>query len=180
MSAKIPEAFDLEELDNYSGPVQVKKEQSPKATTSSKPTSSKAVVIPNTSPATKTRASSARKRKETNSPTTPDTFPYENHGLNEASGFMLSFLNQVKSYVHLMHLYEEACGLNKLLESKLNKAEVSIVDQGMIATAKSQYYEDKFKVVTQEAQTAIKKANWDAHAKMDASQLQHEQDMNSY
>ncbi|MFS7909926.1 hypothetical protein Hanom_Chr02g00100341 [Helianthus anomalus] len=35
---KTPEVFELDELDSYSGPVQVKKEPSPKATTSSKPT----------------------------------------------------------------------------------------------------------------------------------------------
>ncbi|KAF5789160.1 hypothetical protein HanRHA438_Chr09g0378871 [Helianthus annuus] len=103
----------------------------------------------------KTRASSARKRKETDSLATSETFPYENRGFNEASGFMTSFLNQ--GLERLMHLYEEACGLSKMLESKLKKAEVTIADQGMIAAAKSQHYEDKFKAVTQEAQTAIKK-----------------------
>ncbi|KAJ0742720.1 hypothetical protein HanPI659440_Chr10g0367351 [Helianthus annuus] len=67
-----------------------------------------------------------------------------------------------------------------MLEAKLKKADVTIADQGMIAAAKSQHYEDKFKVVTQEAQVAVKKANQDAQAKLDAAQLQHEQDMNSY
>ncbi|KAM0037806.1 hypothetical protein Hdeb2414_s0013g00407571 [Helianthus debilis subsp. tardiflorus] len=67
-----------------------------------------------------------------------------------------------------------------MLESKLKKDEVTITDHGMIAAAKSQHYEDKFKVVTQEAQNAIKKANQNAQAKLDAAQLQHEQDMNSY
>ncbi|KAM0064065.1 hypothetical protein Hdeb2414_s0003g00098291 [Helianthus debilis subsp. tardiflorus] len=135
--AKIPEVFDLEELDNYSGPFHVKKELSPKPATSSKPTGSKAAIIPKPSPATKTRVSSARKRKETNSPATSETFPYENHGFNEASGFVTSFLNQ--GLERLMHLYEGACGLNKMLESKLKKAEVTIADQGMIDAAKSQH-----------------------------------------
>ncbi|MFS7968485.1 hypothetical protein Hanom_Chr09g00798021 [Helianthus anomalus] len=71
-------------------------EPSPKPATSSKPTSSKAATISKPSPATKARASSAPKRKETDSHATPETFPYENHGFVEASGFMTSFLNQVK------------------------------------------------------------------------------------
>ncbi|MFS7910905.1 hypothetical protein Hanom_Chr02g00111671 [Helianthus anomalus] len=78
--AKIPEVFDLEELDSYSDPIQVKKEPSPKTVISSKPTSSKAINIPKPSPATKPQSSSSRKRKKSDSPTTSDTFPYENHG----------------------------------------------------------------------------------------------------
>ncbi|MFS7962627.1 hypothetical protein Hanom_Chr08g00728871 [Helianthus anomalus] len=127
------------------------------------------------SPATKTRASSARKRKETDSPSTPETFPYENHGFVEASGFMTSFLNQ-----RLMHLYEEASRLNKMLEAKLKKAEVTITDQGMIVATKSQHYEDKLKAMTQEHQAAMKKATHEAQAKLGAVQVQHEQDMASY
>ena len=73
-----------------------------------------------------------------------------------------------------MFLYEDACGLNKMLETKLKKAEETIADQGMIAMAQSQHYEDKFKAVTQEAKAAINKANEDAQAKMDAAQLQFE------
>ncbi|KAJ0443939.1 hypothetical protein HanIR_Chr16g0826311 [Helianthus annuus] len=168
MFVKNPEVFDLEELDSYSGPVQVKKEPSPKPATSSKPNSSKAAAIPKPSPATKTRASSARKRKQTDSPASLETFPYENHGFVEASGFMTSFLNQ------------ESYGLNKMLESKLKKAEVTIADQGMIVAAKSQHYEDKFKAMTQEHQATIKKATHEAQAKFDAAQVQHEQDMASY
>ncbi|MFS7929553.1 hypothetical protein Hanom_Chr04g00333841 [Helianthus anomalus] len=145
----------------------LKKEPSPKATTSSKPTSSKAVAIPKPSPATKTRVSSVRKRKEMDSPATFETFPYENHRFNEAIGFMTSFLNQ--GLERLMHLYEEACGLNKMLEVKLKKAEVTIADQGMIVAAKSQHYEDKFKEMTQEHQSAINKANQDPQAKLDAA-----------
>ncbi|KAJ0612038.1 hypothetical protein HanHA300_Chr01g0022671 [Helianthus annuus] len=176
--AKIPEVFDLDELDSYSSPVQVKKEPSPKVTTSSKSTSSKATAIPKPSPATKTHASSARKRKETDSPATFETFPYKNHGFVEANGFMTSFLNQ--GLKRLMHLYEESCGLNKMMEVKLKKAEVTITDQGMIAAAKSQHYEDKFKAMTQEHQASMKKAAHEAQAKLDAIQVQHEQDMASY
>ncbi|KAM0039796.1 hypothetical protein Hdeb2414_s0012g00386181 [Helianthus debilis subsp. tardiflorus] len=79
-----------------------------------------------------------------------------------------------------MHLYEEACGLNKMLEVKLKKAEVTIVDQVMIAAEKSQHYEDKFKARTQEHQAAMKKVAHKAQAKLDAVQVQHELDMASY
>ncbi|MFS7962156.1 hypothetical protein Hanom_Chr08g00723341 [Helianthus anomalus] len=152
---KTPEVFYLDELDSYSSPVQVKKELSPKATTSSKPTSPKPTAIPKPSSATKTRASSSQKRKETDSPATSEMFPYENHGFVEASSFMTFFLNQ--GLERLVHLYEESCGLNKMLEVKLKKAEVTITDQGMIAAAKSHHYEDKFRAMTREHQAAMKK-----------------------
>ncbi|KAJ0801263.1 hypothetical protein HanPI659440_Chr03g0115321 [Helianthus annuus] len=79
-----------------------------------------------------------------------------------------------------MHLYEEACEVNKMREAKLKKAEVIIADQGMIAAAKSQHYEDKFKAMTHEHQAAMKKSTQEAQAKLDAVQAQHEQDMVSY
>ncbi|MFS7990344.1 hypothetical protein Hanom_Chr11g01057691 [Helianthus anomalus] len=67
--AKMPQVFDFEELYSYSGPVQIKKEPTSKASTTSKPSaSSKPTVMPKPSPATKPRASSYRKRKETDSP----------------------------------------------------------------------------------------------------------------
>ncbi|KAJ0821024.1 hypothetical protein HanPSC8_Chr16g0715131 [Helianthus annuus] len=91
---------------------------------------------------------------------------------------MTSILNQ--GLERLTSLYEESCGLNKMLEVKLRKAETTITDQGMIAAAKSQQYEDKFKAVTQEAKAAINKANEDAQAKLDAAHLQFEQDMTTY
>ncbi|KAJ0587993.1 hypothetical protein HanOQP8_Chr04g0142011 [Helianthus annuus] len=169
----MPQVFDVEELDSYSGPVQVKKEPTSKPSTISKPAAcSKPTVMPKPSPATKPRASSSRKRKETDSPTSPEAFPYENHGFLESSGFMTSFLNQ--GLERLTSLYEDPCGTIKMLDVKLKKVEVTIVDQGKIAAAKSQHYEDKFKTVTQEAQAAIKKANQDAQAKLNATQVQHE------
>ncbi|MFS8033737.1 hypothetical protein Hanom_Chr17g01573121 [Helianthus anomalus] len=145
--AKILEVFDLDELDSYSGPVQVKQEPTPKpAITTSKPTSSKTATVLKPSTATKPRGSSSRKRKEPDSPATSDVFPYENHGFLESSKFMTtSFLNQ--GLKRLMHLYEDSCGLNKMLEAKLKKAETTIADQAAISTAKSQHYEDKYKVV---------------------------------
>ncbi|XP_035843479.1 uncharacterized protein LOC118490202 [Helianthus annuus] len=176
--AKIPEVFDLDELDSYSDQVQVKKEPSPKATASSKPSSSKAIIIPKPSPATKPRSSSSRKRKEPDSPVISDTFPYEKHGFIEASGFMTSFLNQ--GLERLVHLYQESCRLNKTLESKLKEAEITISDQGMIAAAKSRHYEEKFKAMTQEHQTALNRATLQAHADLEAVHMQHEQDMVSY
>ncbi|KAF5764972.1 hypothetical protein HanXRQr2_Chr15g0698261 [Helianthus annuus] len=91
---------------------------------------------------------------------------------------MTGFLNQ--GLERLMFLYEDACGLNKMLEIKLKKAEETIADQGMIAKAQSQHYEDKFKTVTQEAKAAVNTANEDAQAKLDAAQLQFEQDKTSY
>ncbi|MFS7912525.1 hypothetical protein Hanom_Chr02g00130931 [Helianthus anomalus] len=83
--------------DSFLAPISVKKEPSPKATTSSKPSGSKASTTPKPPPSTRTRASNPRKRKETDSSATSETFPYENYGFNEASGFRTSFLNQVKT-----------------------------------------------------------------------------------
>ncbi|KAJ0516470.1 hypothetical protein HanLR1_Chr11g0391561 [Helianthus annuus] len=176
--AKIPEVFDLDELDSYSDQVQVKKEPSPKATASSKPSSSKAIIIPKPSPATKPRSSSSHKRKEPDSPVISDTFPYEKHGFIEASGFMTSFLNQ--GLERLVHLYQESCRHNKTLESKLKEAEITISDQGMIAAGKSRHYEEKFKAMTQEHQTALNRATLQAQADLEAVHMQHEQDMVSY
>ncbi|MFS8025291.1 hypothetical protein Hanom_Chr16g01473261 [Helianthus anomalus] len=150
--AKIPEVFDLDKLDSYSDQVQVKKEPSPKAAASSKPSSSKAIVIPKPSPATRPWSSSSRKRKEPDSP-----------GLER-----------------LVHLYQESCGLNKTLESKLKKAEVTISDQGMIAAAKSRHYEEKSKAMTQEHQSALNEAALQAQSDLDAAHAQHKQDMVNY
>ncbi|MFS7928987.1 hypothetical protein Hanom_Chr04g00327241 [Helianthus anomalus] len=99
MSVKALEVFDLDELDIYPAPLSVNKEPSPKAITSSNYSGSKAIATSKLPPATRTRAASARKRKETDSPAVSQTFPFENHGFNEASGFMTSFLNQVKTSI---------------------------------------------------------------------------------
>ncbi|KAJ0816415.1 hypothetical protein HanLR1_Chr00c0535g0757731 [Helianthus annuus] len=125
--AKMPEVFDLEELESYSGPALIKKEPTRKPSTASKPsTSSKPAVMPKPSPATKPRASSSRK-KETDSPvTSTEAFPYENHGFLQSSGFMTSFLNL--GLERLTNLYEEACGMVKMLDVKLKKAKITIVD----------------------------------------------------
>ncbi|KAJ0599700.1 hypothetical protein HanIR_Chr03g0107901 [Helianthus annuus] len=50
----------------------------------------------------------------------------------------------------------------------------------MIAAAKSRHYEEKFKAMTQEHQTALNKAALQAQADVDAAHAQHEQDMVNY
>ncbi|KAF5791846.1 hypothetical protein HanRHA438_Chr09g0411261 [Helianthus annuus] len=59
---------------------------------------------------------------------------------------MTGFLNQ--GLERLVLLYEDTCGLNKMLETKLKKAETTTADQAAIATAKSQHHEDKYKAMT--------------------------------
>ncbi|MFS7948970.1 hypothetical protein Hanom_Chr06g00566051 [Helianthus anomalus] len=87
------ELFDLDELDSYSGPVQVKEE------TNLKP------AVPKPSTASKSRGPSSRKRKEPDSPAASDVFPFENHGFSESSKFMTGFLNQ--GLERLVFLYED-------------------------------------------------------------------------
>ncbi|MFS8023646.1 hypothetical protein Hanom_Chr16g01453891 [Helianthus anomalus] len=89
------EGFEFEELDSYSGPVQVKQEVNPKPAVTSKPTSSKAAAASKPSTASKPRSSSSRKRKEPDSPASSDVFSFENQGFSESNKFMTGFLNQV-------------------------------------------------------------------------------------
>ncbi|MFS8002848.1 hypothetical protein Hanom_Chr13g01206921 [Helianthus anomalus] len=170
MSAPVKnlEVFDLEELDSYSGPVQVKQEANSKPAVTSKPTNSKTAAVPKPSTASKPRGSSSRERKEPDSPAASDVFPFENHGFLESSMFMTGFLNQ--GLERLVFLYEDTCGLNKMLEAKLKKAVTTIVDQAAIAIAKSEHYEAKCKEMIQEHQAAIKKITHEAQAKSDAAQ----------
>ncbi|MFS7998467.1 hypothetical protein Hanom_Chr12g01154161 [Helianthus anomalus] len=169
--AKTPEVFDHDELDSYSGPMQVKQEVNPKSVVTSKPTSSKTAIVPKPFTASKPRGSSSRKRKEPDSPAASDVFPFENHGFSDSSKFMVGFLNQIGilGLEQLVFLYEDSCGLNKMLETKLKKAETTIADQAVIVTAKSEHYEAKFKAMTQEHQAAIKKITHEAQAKSDAA-----------
>ncbi|KAM0055879.1 hypothetical protein Hdeb2414_s0006g00211261 [Helianthus debilis subsp. tardiflorus] len=132
---KTLKVFDLEELDSYSSPVQVKQEPNPKPAVTSKSTSSKTAIVPKPSTATNPRGSKSCKRKQPDSPAASDVFPYENHGFLESNKFIASFLNQ--GLERLVYLYEDSCGLNKMLEAKLKKAETTIVDEAAIATAKS-------------------------------------------
>ncbi|KAJ0785917.1 hypothetical protein HanOQP8_Chr02g0048891 [Helianthus annuus] len=150
----------LEELDSYSGHAQVKKEPSKASTASKSVTCSKETAAPKPSPIVKTRALSSRKRKEPDSPVASDVFPYENHGFRESSKYMTDFLNQ--GLERLVHLYEDSCGLVKMLEIKLKKAETDVADPTTIAAAKSKHYEDKYKAMTQEHQATIKKITQEA------------------
>ncbi|KAJ0911618.1 hypothetical protein HanRHA438_Chr06g0265101 [Helianthus annuus] len=172
------EGFQLDELDSYSSLAPIKQEINPKPADTPKPSSSKTTTAPKAPPASRTRASSFRKRKEVDHPTTPHVFPFENHGFMDSSKFMTGFLNQ--GLERLVFLYEDACGSNVMLESKLKKAEATIADQAAIATAKSEHYEAKYKAMTQDHQSTIQKIIQEAQAKSDAAQVQHEQDMASY
>ncbi|KAM0052827.1 hypothetical protein Hdeb2414_s0007g00252911 [Helianthus debilis subsp. tardiflorus] len=172
------EGFQLDELDSYSSLAPIKQEINPKPADTPKPSSSKTATTPKAPPTSKTRASSSRKRKEADHPTTPHVFPFENHGFTDSSKFMTCFLNQ--GLERLVFLYEDACGSNVMLENKLKKAEATIADQAAIATAKSEHYEAKYKAMTQDHQSAIQKITQEAQAKSNVAQVQHEQDMASY
>ncbi|MFS7962896.1 hypothetical protein Hanom_Chr08g00731881 [Helianthus anomalus] len=89
------EGFQFDELDSFSGLMPVNLETDPKPVVTSKPTGSKNATAPKAPPASRTRASNSRKRKEADSPTSSDVFPFENHGFTESSKFMTDFLNQV-------------------------------------------------------------------------------------
>ncbi|KAJ0455865.1 hypothetical protein HanIR_Chr15g0755921 [Helianthus annuus] len=123
------EGFQLDELDSYSSLAPVKQESKSKSSATPKPTTSKTTTAPKAPPASRTRASSSRKRKEMDSPAASEIFSLENHGFNEATSFLKQGLEC------LMHLYEDACGLNKVLEIRLEKAKATITDQGTIAAA---------------------------------------------
>ncbi|MFS7991652.1 hypothetical protein Hanom_Chr12g01073171 [Helianthus anomalus] len=118
---KNPETF---ELDNYSGPVQVKQEVNPKPAVTSKPSSSKAAIASKPSTASEPRNSSSCKRKEPDSPVSSNVFPFDNHGFLESNKFMTGFLNH--GLERLVHLYEDSCGLFKMLEIKLKRAETDV------------------------------------------------------
>ncbi|MFS7950360.1 hypothetical protein Hanom_Chr07g00582271 [Helianthus anomalus] len=105
------EGFQLDELDSYSSLAPVKQESNLKSSVTPKPTSSKTITAPKAPPASRTRASSSRKRKEMEPPATPNVFPFENHGFAESSKFMPGFLNQVNILIHI---------LQHMLVTKLN------------------------------------------------------------
>ncbi|MFS7948307.1 hypothetical protein Hanom_Chr06g00558401 [Helianthus anomalus] len=101
----------------------------------------------------------------------PETFEFEE---------LDSYPGPAQGLEWLVYLYEDSCGLVKMLEIKLKKAETDVADQATIAAAKSKYYEDKYKAMSQEHQATIKKTTQEAQAKYDAAQVQHELDMASY
>ncbi|MFS8021131.1 hypothetical protein Hanom_Chr16g01423831 [Helianthus anomalus] len=129
-SAKVPLVFDLEELDSYSGPVQVMRE--PFIATSSKPS-----APPKPTPQARTRASGSKKRKGSDAATAaPDGFSYDDLGFVESIKPMTSFLNKINIQTlyhglnHLLVLFTEACEAVKILEAKLKKVEITITNQG--------------------------------------------------
>ncbi|MFS7962205.1 hypothetical protein Hanom_Chr08g00723931 [Helianthus anomalus] len=97
------EGFQLDELDNYSSLAPIKQESNPKSSVTPKATSSKTIAAPKAPPASRTRASSSRKRKEADPPTTPHIFPFENHGFTDSGKFMTSFLNPVSILTYILH-----------------------------------------------------------------------------
>ncbi|MFS7912416.1 hypothetical protein Hanom_Chr02g00129701 [Helianthus anomalus] len=150
-SSNVPIAFDLEELDNYSGPVQVKKETL--VATSSKPSAS-----PIPTPQARARASGSKKRKSSDiAAATPEGFSYEDLGFVDSFEPITSFLNKV----NILNLQDAG--------SQAKEGRDQYLGSGKIAEAKTQYYEDKLKKVTQ-----------DAEVKLAAAQVDHEQAMTSF
>ncbi|KAF5821059.1 hypothetical protein HanXRQr2_Chr01g0009361 [Helianthus annuus] len=96
-SSKVPILLDLDELDSYPTPVNVKKEAP--ATTSSKP-------LPAPKPNPRTRASTAKKRKgsEISTPGS-EGFSYEELSFSDSLEPMTSFLNKVISYTYILTEY---------------------------------------------------------------------------
>ncbi|KAJ0766071.1 hypothetical protein HanPI659440_Chr08g0311191 [Helianthus annuus] len=155
-ASKVSILLDLEELDSYPTPVQVKKETP--AVTSSKP-----AATPKPNPRTRASTSKKRKGSETTAPAS-EGFSYEMLSFTESLEPMTSFLN--KGLQHLLHLYTEACEIVKLQEVRIKQLETTVADQGTIAEAKTRHYEDKLKKVTQ-----------DAEVKLASAQLDHDQAM---
>ncbi|MFS7993956.1 hypothetical protein Hanom_Chr12g01100241 [Helianthus anomalus] len=178
-SSKLVPILDLEELDSFPATVQVKKEPCSKPSIAPKPsTSSKPAAMPKPSSAAKLRASSSRKRKESDSLVIAEVFSYENLGFMESIHLMISFHNQ--GLERLTHLYTKACEIVKISEAKLKKARITIVDQGKIVVASSQHYEDKLKKVTLDAEAAVKKSTQNAEIELVVAEVQHKQDMASF
>ncbi|MFS7963243.1 hypothetical protein Hanom_Chr08g00735781 [Helianthus anomalus] len=89
-ASKVPILLDLEELDSYPTPVNVKKETP--AATSSKP-----VTVPKPNPRTRASTSKKRKGSETTTPAS-EGFSYEELSFTESLEPMTSFLNKVISW----------------------------------------------------------------------------------
>ncbi|KAJ0946460.1 hypothetical protein HanRHA438_Chr01g0004221 [Helianthus annuus] len=158
-TSKMPILLDLDELDSYPTPIQVKKET---PTT----TSSKQIAAPKPNP--RTRASTSKKRKGSNTAApASEGFSYEDLSFTDSLEPMTSFLH--KGLQHQLNLYTESCKAVKVLEAKNKKLKIIVTDQGKIAEAKTQYCEDKLKKVTQ-----------DAEVKLAAAQVDHEQAMISF
>ncbi|KAJ0482232.1 hypothetical protein HanOQP8_Chr13g0491861 [Helianthus annuus] len=140
-ASKVPILLDLEELDSYPTPVQVKKE-TPTAT------SSKPAAVPKPNLKSHTSTSKKRNGSETTTPASSEGF-FEELSFTESLEPMTSFLN-------------------KLQEAR-KQLETTIANQGTIAEAKTQHYEDKLKKVTQ-----------DVEVKLAAAHVEHDQAMISF
>ncbi|KAJ0783552.1 hypothetical protein HanLR1_Chr01g0021641 [Helianthus annuus] len=188
-ASKVPILLDLEELDSYPTPIQVKKETP--TVTSYKP-----VAAPKPNPRTRASTSKKRKGSETTAPAS-EGFSYEDLSFTDSLEPMTSFLHKVISWLyilhvyakhvswlanikpylyfvlqglqHLLNLYTEACETTELQEVRIKKLETTVADQGTIAEAKTRHYEDKLKKVTQ-----------DAEVKLAAAHVEHEQAMISF
>ncbi|MFS7918407.1 hypothetical protein Hanom_Chr03g00200631 [Helianthus anomalus] len=119
-------------------------------------------------PTSRARASTSKKRKgsETVAPSSKG-FSYEDLSFTDSLEPITSFLH--KGLQHLLNLYTESCEAVKVLEARNKKLEITVSNQGKIAEAKTQHYEDKLKKVTK-----------DAEVKLTAAQVDHEQAMISF
>ena len=93
----MPILLDLDELDSYPTPAQVKKETL--ATTSSKPT-----AAPKPNPRTRASVSKKRKGSDTAAPAS-EGFSYEDLSFTDSLEPMTSFLHKVISWLYILHVY---------------------------------------------------------------------------
>ncbi|MFS7916759.1 hypothetical protein Hanom_Chr03g00181111 [Helianthus anomalus] len=98
-TSNVPILLDLEELDSYPTPVNVKKEMP--AVTSSKP-----VTTPKPNPRTRASTSKKRKGSETTTPAS-EGLSYEELNFTESLEPMTSFLNKVISWSQILHIYPD-------------------------------------------------------------------------
>ncbi|KAJ0764873.1 hypothetical protein HanPI659440_Chr08g0297051 [Helianthus annuus] len=146
-TSKMPILLDLDELDIYPTPIQVKKET---------PASSKPTAAPKPNPRTRASTSKNRKGSETTAPAS-EGFSYEDLSFTDSLEPMTSFLHKVISWLyilhvhaeyvswladikpylyfvlqglqHLLNLYAESCEAKKLQEVKIKRLETTVVDQ---------------------------------------------------
>ncbi|MFS7945232.1 hypothetical protein Hanom_Chr06g00521771 [Helianthus anomalus] len=93
-------------------------------------TNSQPSVAPKPTPQPRARALGSKKRKgsDTASAATPESFSYEDLGFVDSFDPITAFLN--KGLQHMLALYTESCEAVKVLEARLKKAEISILDKG--------------------------------------------------
>ncbi|MFS8034464.1 hypothetical protein Hanom_Chr17g01581421 [Helianthus anomalus] len=98
-ASKVPILLDLEEVDNYPIPIQVKKETP--AVTSFKP-----AAAPKPNPRTHASTSKKRKGSETTAPAS-EGFSYEDPSFTDSLEPMTSFLHKVISWLYILNVYAE-------------------------------------------------------------------------